>query len=180
MRQLRNTEIGTRGINVFNENSRKSSTRYLPHDLAEILFIDDFSRLKVLRMMQHKSQAMQVLGESTHDVAAANQPVISALRSDQGGGFTGVIFEEVCKRNDVKQEFTARLSPHQNGTTLMNMNRFILDDGSSPQFPRWRWGTFLQTAMYLSSRLPTRANGGETPLLELPWKNIVLCHIDGR
>lgn len=123
--------------------------------------------------MQHKSQGIQVLGESTHDVAAANQPVVSALRSDEGGEFTGVMFKEVCKRNEIKQEFTTRLSPRQDGTTLMSITRFIMDDGSSP--PR---GTVLQTAVYLSNRLPTRANGGETPL-ELPWE-ITFCVTPGR
>lgn len=82
-----------------------------------------------MKITQHKSQAVEMLGEFKRHVAGVNQLIINALRSDQGEEFSRLIFKEFCKRNGIKQEFTVRYSPHQNGRPeclwrmLMNIMR---------------------------------------------------------
>lgn len=56
------------------------------------VFIDGFSRMKVAKVVKHKSQAVDKLADFKRAVADSNQLAIKALCSDRGGELTGIAF----------------------------------------------------------------------------------------
>jgi transposase InsO family protein len=97
-----------------------------------IIFIDDLSRKTWIYFLSEKSEALvMVENESKHK--------IKCLRTDRGGEYTSITFNEFCDVNDIRRQLTAAYTPHQNGVsqrkngTIMNMVRCMLGDRNVPK-----------------------------------------------
>lgn len=82
-------------------------------------------------------------------------------------------FIDDCKENGIKQEFTARDSPRQNGVAEWLLRSvldefYVVHDGRH-ETPRLAWAEVSKAAAYNSNRLPAQANGGETPFFLACW-----------
>jgi hypothetical protein len=90
-----------------------------------IIFIDDLSRKTWIYFLSEKSEALvMVENESKHK--------IKCLRTDRGGEYTSITFNEFCDVNGIRRQLTVAYTPHQNGVsqrkngTIMNMVRCML------------------------------------------------------
>ena len=75
-----------------------------------LIFIDDFSRLAVVNYLVKKSDALLKFQEFVAEHGAAK-----CLRTDNGGDCSSNAFKRFCREFQVKQEFTVRNTPQQNG-----------------------------------------------------------------
>jgi len=131
-----------------------------------IIFVDDYSRMRKIYTLRHKSEALSALQRFEKDIAKASGLRIQRLRSDQGGEFTGDDFRTYCSENGIKQEFSAAYSPQQNGIaerswrTLFDMARCKM---ITANLGRRFWAEAAHAAEYCLNRAPTRALEGLTP-----------------
>ncbi|MCI30062.1 retrovirus-related pol polyprotein from transposon tnt 1-94, partial [Trifolium medium] len=64
---------------------------------------------------------------------------MGCLRTDRGGEFTSIEFNDFCNENGMKRQLTAAYTPQQNGVaerknrTIMNMVRSILAERNMPK-----------------------------------------------
>ena len=64
---------------------------------------------------------------------------IKCLRTDRGGEFTSLEFNNFCGQNDIKRQVTTAYTPQQNGVaeqkngTVMNMVRAMLSEKKIPK-----------------------------------------------
>ena len=84
-------------------------------------FIDDFSRLVVVKYLVKKSDALLKFQEF---VAEHGTP--KCLRTDNGGEYSSNIFRRFCREFQVKREFTVPNTPQQNGVAE-RYNRVITE-----------------------------------------------------
>ena len=77
------------------------------------------------------------------------------MRSDNGGEFVSKNFESVLIKNQIRHEYSAPFSPHQNGTaerswrTLFDMARCILLESNLPKF---LWTYSVKISAYIRNR----------------------------
>ena len=79
-----------------------------------IAFTDDYSSIIFPYFLKCKADAYQAFEKFIADVAPLGK--ILRLRSDNGGEFISKSFKSVAIKNNIRQEFSAPKSPHQNGT----------------------------------------------------------------
>ena len=91
---------------------------------------------------------------------------LKAFRTDCGGEFNSIEFEDYCNELGIKRYTTAPYSPQQNGVverrnqTVMEMARSLL---KSMSVPATFWGEAVKTAVHILNRAPTRSLHGKTP-----------------
>lgn len=74
-----------------------------------ILFVCDYTRVRVVNFMKHEHQATENLEKFKQVVTDANLPFyVKTIRSHQGGEFTSRVFRNFCTTNNDRHEFTAR------------------------------------------------------------------------
>ena len=73
-------------------------------------FIDDFSRLVVVKYLVKKSDALLKFQEFVAEHGASK-----CLRTDNGGEYSSNAFRRFCRETQVKREFTVPNTPQQNG-----------------------------------------------------------------
>ena len=131
-----------------------------------IIFVDDYSRMRKIYTLRHKSEALSALQQFEKEVAKASGLRIQRLRSDQGGEFTGEEFRTFCAENGIKQEFSAAYTPQQNGIaerswrTLFDMMRCKM---ITANLGRRYWVDAAHAAEYCLNRTPTRVLEGVAP-----------------
>jgi transposase InsO family protein len=88
------------------------------------------------------------------------------LRTDNGGEFTSIEFNDYCRNNGIKRKLTNYYTPQYNGVTermnrtLMGMERSMMHfKGLSTKY----WAEVVHTAVYLRNRSRTSALDGKTP-----------------
>ena len=88
---------------------------------------------------------------------------LCVLRTNNGGEFTSVAFEEYCAEHSVERQHTAPYTPRHNGVveqrnqTVVTMACSML---KSQNMPAMFWGEAVTTAVYLLNRAPTKAVDG--------------------
>jgi transposase InsO family protein len=131
-----------------------------------LVIVDDYSRYRWVRLMQHKSD---VNSEFKNWKAWAENHFglkVGACRNDNGGEFTNNMLTMLHQAAGVTIEPTAPYNPEQNGVaersmlTLLNAVRCILIDANLPEHC---YGDVLKTVCTLTNYHPTSANGDETP-----------------
>ena len=131
-----------------------------------IVFVDDFSRFRVVYLLKTKDQAASKLQEYIATYVEPRGASIRRLRADNGGEFQGAAFRHVCANNgSIRQEFSAPYTQSQNGVaerswrTLVEMARCMLfGSGLSVSF----WGYALHHSAYVTNVSPTKALPGFT------------------
>ncbi|KAK8954179.1 hypothetical protein KSP39_PZI002872 [Platanthera zijinensis] len=127
---------------------------------------DDFSRFSWIYFLQHKSETFTKFREFKAAAEKQSGHNLKCLRSDGGGEFTSLEFQDYCKDQGITRELTAPYSPEQNDTaerknrTIMEKVKAMLHHHGLPQE---LWAEAAQTAVYVLNRSPTRSLEEGTP-----------------
>ena len=127
-------------------------------------FVDQHSRWKETFLIKTKPQA---LGALEHNIALVipNNTRLIRLRADKGTEFTSSDFRQYCPDIGLSLDFASPNTPQQIGSneragrTMAGMVRCLLVDSGLPHF---LWGRLMQTAIYVSNRVPRAAMVNET------------------
>ncbi|XP_048625675.1 uncharacterized protein LOC106444440 isoform X1 [Brassica napus] len=140
--------------------STSAGNRYI------LVLIDDCSRYMWTALMKEKSDALNKFKAFKNLVEQEAKTKIQTFRTDRGGEFTSIEFNEFCDSSGIKRHFTAPYSPQHNGVverrnrTLMEMTRSCMKHMS---FPNYLWGEGVRHSTYLLNRIATRALNDRTP-----------------
>jgi len=97
-----------------------------------VTFIDEFTRKLWIYLLAKKSDVFGVFKKFRLLVQNESGEMISRLRSDGGGEYTSIEFNDFCSSNGINHEVTAPYTPQHNGIlerknrTLVNMIRSML------------------------------------------------------
>lgn len=118
-----------------------------------ISFVDDCSGVVFVYFLKNKNDATEATKKFLADTATYGK--IKRFRCDNGGEFTSNEFKKMLVENQIKQEFSAPYSPHQNGTaermwrTLFEMARCLLFQAN---LPKVMWNYAIRVAAYTRNR----------------------------
>ena len=143
----------------------------LPESLGRrqyvLCFKDEASSMTRIFFLREKSEALDsvktVIREVSNDFTAGRMKV---LRSDNAKEFTSKELKTLLLAEGVKQEFSPPHTPQSNGfierdnRTLMTRARSML---RGAQLPDFLWAEALQTAAYISNRVPCCRQKDTTP-----------------
>ena len=138
-----------------------------------ITFTDDLSRYGYVYLMKHKSEALDKFKEFQNRVENQLNRKIKALRSDRGGEYLSLEFDEHLKDCGIVSQLTPPGTPQLNGVserrnrTLLDMVRSMM---SQTVLPDSLWGFALQSAALILNRSPTKSSD-KTPYEA--WKGMV-------
>ena len=128
-----------------------------------ISFVDDYSGITMIYMLQKKSDTVAATERFYADSAPYGK--VRRLRCDNGGEFSSKDFKDLVRKNRTKLEYSAPYSPHQNGTverswrTNFDMARCLLQDA---KLSKNMWAYALKTAVYIRNRCFNHRTG-KTP-----------------
>lgn len=131
-----------------------------------LCFIDDFSRKSWVYLLLQKSEALSCFKSFKKMVEKETGSFVKCLRTDRGGEFISLDFNNFCKENGIKQQLTTAFTPQQNGVaerknrTVMNMVRALL---SAKSIPKTFWPEAVNWTFYVLNRCPTLAVKDITP-----------------
>ncbi|KAM2213096.1 hypothetical protein ACFX1S_023316 [Malus domestica] len=106
----------------------------------------------------HKNEALEKFKEFKAEVENQLGRSIKTLNSDRGGEFEA--FDDFCKENGIRHNYTMPYTPQQNGIaerrnrTLMDMMRSMM---SYADLPLHFWGEALATVAYILNKVHTKA-----------------------
>ena len=130
-----------------------------------ISFIDDYSRYGYIYLMHYKSQALEKFKEFKTEVENQLGKTIKTLRSDRGGEYMDLHFQDYLIEFGIKSQLTVPGTPQQNcvserrNRTLLDMVRSMM---SFSQLPDSFWGHALESAVYILNNVPSKSVS-ETP-----------------
>lgn len=136
------------------------------HKRYILTFTDDYSRKLWAYFLNLKSEALGIFKKFKSLVEKRSNKVICCLRTDRGGEFNSVDFNEYCSSNGIARQLTAAYTPQQNGVaerknrTIMNMVRCMLTE---TLIPKEFWPEAVNWAVYLLNRCPTFSVKDKTP-----------------
>ena len=117
-------------------------------------FIDDFSRLAVVKYLMKKSDALLKFQEF-----AAKHGATKCLGTENGGEYSSKAFRRFCR--EVQQEFTVPNTPQHNGVAerynrvITEMTRCLL---AEVKLPKTLWVRAMSTAVRVCNLCPTSSN----------------------
>ncbi|KAG8497203.1 hypothetical protein CXB51_008568 [Gossypium anomalum] len=138
----------------------------LPSGLARggfhyfITFTDDFSRYGYVYLMRHKSEALEKFKEFKNEVQNQLGKTIKTLRSNRGGEYLSLEFDDLLKECGIVSQLTPPGTPQWNGVserrnrTLLDMVRSMM---SHADLPTSFWGHALETAIFTLNRVPSKS-----------------------
>ena len=115
--------------------------------------------------MQTKSQTTEAL-EWLSTLLKRDNVTIGAIRSDNGGEYTGAPWIGACRRLHVHREYSSPRTPQQNGKaercwrTLKDATRTVLQ---AAQLTDGFWETAMATVCHVANRIPTANHPDTTP-----------------
>ena len=132
-----------------------------------VTFIDDYSRCVSVYFLKQKSEVLKKFQEFEAIVTNESGEKIVKLRTDNGGEYMSVEFQEYLKSKGIKHETTVAYTPQQNGIAE-RMNRTLMESARSMMahghLPNRFWAEAVATASYLRNRSATTAlEDGKTP-----------------
>ena len=80
-----------------------------------VSFIDDFSRNIWIYFLRKKSEVFVKFKEFKALVENQSEHKIKVFRTDNGGEFCGIEFEDFCKKCGIARQKTTPYTPQQNG-----------------------------------------------------------------
>lgn len=123
-------------------------------------FIDSFSRYAVVYPMRSREEVPEKLEQFFADVGTPK-----TLVSDGALEYKSKLFSDLCRKNGVRQEFSAPYTPQENGKieriwgTVTGMSRCMMETAG---VSKMMWPYALATAFYLKNRTFHSAHG-KTP-----------------
>ncbi|KAA0049626.1 gag/pol protein [Cucumis melo var. makuwa] len=125
-----------------------------------ISFIDDYSRYGYLYLMEHKSEALEKFKEYKAEVENLLSKKIKILRSDRGGEYMDLRFQDYMIEHGIQSQLSAPGTPQQNGVSERR-NRTLLDMVHSmmsyAQLPSSFWGYAVETAVHILNNVPSKS-----------------------
>jgi transposase InsO family protein len=124
-----------------------------------LTLIDDCSRFTTIYLLKNKSEAFEKFKHFVEMVKTFFGKKPKVLRTDRGGEYMSIEFEEYLDAEGIQRNRTAPYTPQQNGVaerknrTLVEMARCMLIDA---KLPYTFWGEAVMTANYMQNRLPSR------------------------
>ncbi|CAB1110628.1 unnamed protein product [Ectocarpus sp. CCAP 1310/34] len=143
-------------------------------------FVDQQTKWAEIVLMKDKTCSVDSLALFNKGTVVPTGERIYCLRGDQGTEFTSAEFRQYCQDIGIKLEFASPNTPQQIGAneragrTILNVVRCLLADSTLPNF---LWGELIQTAVYLSNRVPHAALQNGTPYKALYGKDAYLGHL---
>jgi transposase InsO family protein len=127
--------------------------------------IDDATRFCYVYLLKTKDETLDYFKIYKAEVENQLERKIKHLRSDRGGEYFSILFDEFCAEHGIIHERTAPYSPESNGIaerknrTLTDLVNAMLDTAGLSK--AW-WGEALLTASHVLNRIPNR-NKETTP-----------------
>ncbi|KAK2429799.1 secreted RxLR effector protein [Trifolium repens] len=124
-----------------------------------ITFTDDFSRYGYVYLMKHKSESFEKFKEFKNEVQNQLGKNIKTLRSDRGGEYLSLEFNDHLKECGIVSQLTPPGTPQWNGVserrnrTLLDMVRSMM---SHADLPNSFWGHALLTEAYTLNHVPSK------------------------
>ncbi|CAJ2652046.1 unnamed protein product [Trifolium pratense] len=135
------------------------------------VMVDDFSRFTWIEFLKDKSESFDAFKELCLQLQREKNSAIVRIRSDHGKEFENASFLEFCITEGIKHEFSAPITPQQNGV-VERKNRTIQESARvmlhAKHLPYQFWAEAMHTACYIHNRVTLRT-GTSTTLYEL-WK----------
>ena len=131
-------------------------------------FLDDYSKLSVVRLLSHKSQVADVVKQVLPLLEGISGHTVKVVRSDRGGEYVNKDLTSYFASKGVQHQLTAPYTPEQNGSaerlnrTLLEKVRAMLQDAGVNKI---LWGEALICANYVRNRSPV--SGLSTTPLEM-------------
>ncbi|KAA0040307.1 gag/pol protein [Cucumis melo var. makuwa] len=125
-----------------------------------INFIDDYSRYGHVYLIQNKSDSFEKFKEYKAEVENESGKKIKTLRSDRGGEYMDLRFQDYLIEHGIQSQLSAPSTPQLNGVserrnrTLLDMVRSMM---SFAQLPDSFWGYALETAIYILNNVPSKS-----------------------
>ena len=91
-----------------------------------ITFIDNFTRMTWVYFMKHKSEALEKFIEFKQLAEKEFNSYIKCLRSDSGGEYLSLAFDNYLQQNGIQRQLTCSYTPQQNGVAERK-NRIIAE-----------------------------------------------------
>ncbi|CAL8089815.1 unnamed protein product [Prunus armeniaca] len=106
-----------------------------------IMFIDDYSRLGYVYLIQYKSEAFEKFKQFKKEVEKKTGKSIKILRLDRGGEYLSTEFLEYLKKHGILSQWTPPGTPQLNGVSERRNQTLI---------------AMVQIAAYLLNRVPSK------------------------
>ena len=136
-----------------------------------MVVVDDFTRYTWVILLQSMSKAPEHIEALYIRFQNEKSLKIDRIRSDHGKEFENLYMESFCTRSGISQEFSAPITPQQNGV-VERKNRVIQDMARAmlhnKDVARNLWGESVNTACHTINRVYFRLGTKKTPY-EL-WK----------
>jgi hypothetical protein len=116
--------------------------------------------------MKHKGEVLSKFQQFKSLAENQSNMKIKALRSDNGGEYTGREFQKFCGDHGIERSFSSPYAPNQNGAAE-RLNRTLIEMVTSmlaaSGIPSYLWGEALLSACYLKNLSPHSSVQGKTP-----------------
>ncbi|VFQ77366.1 unnamed protein product [Cuscuta campestris] len=125
-----------------------------------VTFTDDLSRYGYVYLMKHKSECFDKFKDFKNEVQKQLGKSIKTLRSDRGGEYLSLEFDDYLKEHGILSQLTPLGTPQLNGVserrnrTLLDMVRSMI---SLTTLLESFWGYALKTAAHTLNRVPSKA-----------------------
>jgi hypothetical protein len=131
-----------------------------------VTFIDDYSRFVVAFFIAQKSQVVDKFIEFKALMENQLNKKIKCLRTDNGTEYVNKKMAQLCKGSGIVHQTTVPYSPQQNGLAE-RMNRTLVERARAMmehmEVPKCWWAEAVNTAVFLTNRLPCAAVPESTP-----------------
>jgi len=123
-----------------------------------VIFIDDYSRMKWVYFVHHKSEVINKFKIFKAQVENQLEKKIKTLRTDNGGEYFSKEFNKYLEVNGIIHQHTVPYTPEQNGVaeranrSIVEMARCLLKQKS---LPKEFWAEAVNTAVYIKNRSST-------------------------
>ena len=134
-----------------------------------LVCFDDYSRFTWIKHLKSKSEtfiSFRKLCKKITTAKASDNVRVVRIRTDHGTEFENSSFERFCDKYGIHHEFSAPISPQQNGVVerknrvLVELSRSMINNAD---LPHTFWGEAVQTACYTLNRVVFRPGSHKTP-----------------
>lgn len=131
-----------------------------------VSFIDEFTRMLWVYLMNKKSEVLAVFKRFKTMCEKQSGKALKILRTDGGGEYTSHAFQQFCDEEGIIHDMIAPYTPQHNGI-VERRNRTILDMARSMlkgrKLPKTFWGETVSTAAFILNKCPTKSLPNSTP-----------------
>jgi len=131
-----------------------------------MLMKDEFSSHMFVYLLSSKGHVLSKMKEFINEVGIQTQKRVQRIRSDNGTEFKNQGMRILCQMEGIMQEFSAPMTPQQNGC-IERANRTVAETARSilqaSELPLALWGEAINTAVYLRNRTTNSHTKDKTP-----------------